>query len=128
MAIARSVILADFIMDVPIRSTVRLVVWNMAPCNIKTQIASVQPVVTIQADPVHTPPTPAAAALVPEKNETHQASATVPPVSQPLVSPSLPDFAQGDGKLFVDICSGATRPLSAAILAKGGKVLAFDIL
>ena len=87
-----------------------------------------QPGVTIHADPVHTPPAPAAEALVPEEPETHQASAIDPSVSQPLGSPSLPDFAQGDGKLFLDICSGATRPLSAVILAKGGNVLAFDIL
>ncbi|CAL1140530.1 unnamed protein product [Cladocopium goreaui] len=33
-----------------------------------------------------------------------------------------------DARLFLDICSGATRPLSAAILAQQGNVLSFDIL
>ena len=49
-------------------------------------------------------------------------------VSSPMCSPSLPDFNQGDAKIFLDVCSGATRPLSSAILAQHGSVLAFDIL
>ena len=53
---------------------------------------------------------------------------TIPMVSPTVLSPSLPNFNQGDSKLFLDICSGATRPLSAAILAQHGNVLSFDIL
>ena len=49
-------------------------------------------------------------------------------VSPTIASPSLPDFTQGEARLFLDICSGATRPLSAAILAQQGNVLSFDIL
>ena len=49
-------------------------------------------------------------------------------VSSPQGSPALPDFNQGNAKIFLDICSGATRPLSSAILAQQGNVLAFDIL
>ena len=52
----------------------------------------------------------------------------VPMVSPTLLSPSLPNFNQGDSKIFLDICSGATRPLSSAILAQHGDVLSFDIL
>ena len=84
--------------------------------------------VTISADPIQPPPLPAAAEPASVEPDNHAASDIVPPVSQPSLSPSLPDFAQGDGKLFLDICSGATRPLSSAILAKGGNVLSFDIL
>ena len=54
-----------------------------------------------------------------------QVGATVSPA---LLSPALPDFNQGDSKLFLDICSGSTRPLSSAILAQHGNVLSFDIL
>ena len=52
----------------------------------------------------------------------------VSPVSPTVLSPSPPVFHTGDGKIFLDICSGATRPLSTAILAQHGDVLAFDIL
>ena len=52
----------------------------------------------------------------------------VSPVSPNVLSPSPPVFHTGDGKIFLDICSGATRPLSTAILAQHGDVLAFDIL
>ena len=41
---------------------------------------------------------------------------------------SSPHFAVPEGRLFVDICSGATRPLSKAVLALGCDVLSFDIL
>ena len=54
--------------------------------------------------------------------------AAVSPVSPTVLSPSHPVFHTGDGKIFLDICSGATRPLSKAILAQHGDVLAFDIL
>ena len=65
-----------------------------------------------------------------ESNLEEQPSEATPvsPVSPTIVSPSLPDFTQGDARLFLDICSGATRPLSSAILAKHGNVLSFDIL
>ena len=41
---------------------------------------------------------------------------------------SSPHFAVPEGRLFLDICSGATRPLSMAVLALGCDVLSFDIL
>ena len=53
---------------------------------------------------------------------------TVSQVSPTVAAPSLLDFHQGEAKLFLDICAGATRPLSEAILAQQGNVLAFDIL
>ena len=37
-------------------------------------------------------------------------------------------FAVPEGRIFLDICSGSTRPLSAAVLALGCDVLSFDIL
>ncbi|CAL1151367.1 unnamed protein product [Cladocopium goreaui] len=37
-------------------------------------------------------------------------------------------MSEREARLFLDICSGATRPLSAAILAQQGNVLSFDIL
>ena len=43
-------------------------------------------------------------------------------------SVSSPHFAVPDGRIFLDICSGSTRPLSAAVLAMGCDVLSFDIL
>ena len=43
------------------------------------------------------------------------------------VSPLLPHLEQGDSRLFLDICSGSSRPLSLAILAQHGTVLSFDI-
>ena len=52
----------------------------------------------------------------------------ISPVSPTLSSLSLPEFTQGNSKLFLDICSGATRTLSSAILARHGTVLSFDIL
>ena len=41
---------------------------------------------------------------------------------------SLPHFAVPEGRIFLDICSGTTRPLSVAALALGCDVLSFDIL
>ena len=68
-------------------------------------------------------PAPAADAQV------EQPVSPSPPVSPTMVLPSLPDFNCGHARLFVDICSGATCPLSSAILAKGGAMfLTFDIL
>ena len=43
-------------------------------------------------------------------------------------SVSSPHFAVPEGRIFLDICSGATRPLSAAALALGCDVLSFDSL
>ena len=43
-------------------------------------------------------------------------------------SVSSPHFAVPDGRIFLDICSGSARPLSAAVLAMGCDVLSFDIL
>ena len=43
-------------------------------------------------------------------------------------SVSSPHFAVPEGRIFLDICSGATRPLSTAVLALGCDVLSFDIL
>ena len=43
-------------------------------------------------------------------------------------SVSSPHFAVPNGRIFLDICSGSTRPLSAAVLALGCDVLSFDIL
>ena len=45
---------------------------------------------------------------------------------QETVSP--PHFAVPEGRIFLDICSGTTRPLSVAALALGCDVLSFDIL
>ena len=68
----------------------------------------------------------------PPEEDTRASLATgetqVSHVSSPQGSPTLPDFNQGNAKIFLDICSGATRPLSSAILAQQGNVLAFDIL
>ena len=51
------------------------------------------------------------------------------PSCSPLhVAPSAPQFAKAGRQIFLDICSGATRPLSQAILDMGGDVLSFDIL
>ena len=41
---------------------------------------------------------------------------------------SSPHFAVPEGRIFLDICSGTTRPLSVAVLALGCDVLSFDIL
>ena len=41
---------------------------------------------------------------------------------------SSPHFAVPEGRIFLDICSGTTRPLSVAALALGCDVLSFDIL
>ncbi len=43
-------------------------------------------------------------------------------------SVSSPHFAVPEGRIFLDICSGATRPLSVAALALGCDVLSCDIL
>ena len=55
--------------------------------------------------------------------ESHSKPAV--PVSPPLAThlPSLPGC-----RFFLDICSGATRPLSQAVWKAGGSVLSFDIL
>ena len=41
---------------------------------------------------------------------------------------SSPHFAVPEGRIFLDICSGTTRPLSVVVLALGCDVLSFDIL
>ena len=64
----------------------------------------------------------------PVSQSVSHADASVSHVSPTVSVPSPPDFHQGDGRIFLDICSGATRPLSEAILAQHGDVLAFDIL
>ena len=43
-------------------------------------------------------------------------------------SVSSPCLTVSNGRIFLDICSGVTRPLSKAILDLGGDVLSFDIL
>eukprot|EP00435_Cladocopium_sp_Y103_P033807 s3386_g8.t1 len=58
---------------------------------------------------------------------------TPPALDEAMVSPlhGVSDeahFALSGRQIFLDICSGATRPLSAALLALGGDVLSFDIL
>ena len=49
-------------------------------------------------------------------------------LDNPSASISLPDFVVPHPRIFLDICAGVTRPLSQAILDKGGSVLSFDIL
>lgn len=49
-------------------------------------------------------------------------------VSPMYVSPRAPPLAQSGKHIFLDICSGATRPLSEAVLSLDGDVLSFDIL
>ena len=44
------------------------------------------------------------------------------------VHPSAPALPVSGQQFFLDICSGATRPLSMAVLELGGSVLSFDIL
>ena len=66
--------------------------------------------------------------LAEEMQPTEPAVSPVSQVSPTIISPSLPDFNPGTARIFLDICSGATRPLSAAILANNGSVMSFDIL
>ena len=94
-----------------------------------------QPVTTDDmVDPIPTSQEPVSLQRTPKESTLEEQPTDVTSVSQvspvsPIISaPSLPDFAQGEARLFLDICSGATRPLSAAILAQQGNVLSFDIL
>ena len=50
-------------------------------------------------------------------------STEIPPTISTSVLTSFPN-----GKIFLDICSGVTRPLSVAVLEQGHPVLSFDIL
>ena len=86
----------------------------------------VDPIPTSQ-EPVSLQSTPKESNLEEQPTDVTSVS-QVSPVSPTISAPSLPDFAQGEARLFLDICSGATRPLSAAILAQQGNVLSFDIL
>ena len=52
---------------------------------------------------------------------------TVSPVSNSILEPPV-QFDVGSHRIFLDICCGATRPLSHAILASGFSVLSFDVL
>ena len=80
---------------------------------------------TLISPTIQQPDVPPKEPLPADKND---GSIDISLVSPTLSSPSLPEFTQGNSKLFLDICSGATRPLISAILARHGTVLSFDIL
>ena len=70
-----------------------------------------------------------------ENSPPSVSSVTSPPKEE---VPSIPHFAEnntlnngrplGPRRIFLDICAGATRPLSQACLRQGKCVLSFDIL
>ena len=63
---------------------------------------------------------------VPAINQSESSPSISPSISQS--HPILDQAAQSSSKIFLDICAGASRPLSTAILQQGFSVLSFDIL
>ena len=64
----------------------------------------VDPIPTAQ-EPVSLQETPKESTLEELPTEVISVS-QVSPVSPTILAPSLPDFAQGEARLFLDICSG----------------------
>ena len=83
-------------------------------------------------------PDPVSSSLLPQDQVLQKATTqgSSPPAapaepSQPTIPTSIPTSNFNnlpDGKIFLDICSGVTRPLSMALLEQGHSVLSFDIL
>ena len=63
---------------------------------------------------------------VPATNQSESSPSIPPSLSQS--HPILEQAAQSSSRIFLDICAGASRPLSTAILQQGFSVLSFDIL
>ena len=49
-------------------------------------------------------------------------------ISMQTMDAPMPSESQFPSRIFLDVCSGSTRPLSTAILAQGGDVCSIDIL
>ena len=80
-------------------------------------------------------PTSLEVSLPAHSSEDHREPMTVPPIEPPSlptvptpVHPLLNNAFNVASYIFLDICSGSTRPLSQAILNLDGDVLSFDIL
>ena len=92
---------------------------------------------SVQDSALHLPD-PMSSSLLPQdqvlqKATTQGSSPPAAPVEppQPTIPTSIPTSTfhnLPDGKIFLDICSGVTRPLSMALLEQGHSVLSFDIL
>ena len=64
--------------------------------------------------------------IVSQAPEAWVADTKFPPLLSAISPPTV--MVENGNRIFLDVCAGASRPLSSAILALGGDVCSYDIL